>query len=135
VDTAASLSNLGACRFCLNDLKEAIRLYDASYGILRNQLGVDHPRSIVVHRNIGQAREFLLKEYVIRVPPLAVSSLYFFFVDSFVVLWDGMYSFKLEVKLSKPIVIPKDMIALPGSKKVGGKGKKKKGKKKGKKKK
>lgn len=107
VDYGVSLNNVGVCFHCKGKMAEAIALYEKAFKILCEHLGLNHPRTMLISRNISIAKMKCLSEYVLL---FSISH---------------THSFKFEKPKFEPIVVPSN-VKKP---KVG---KKKKGKKKGK---
>jgi tetratricopeptide (TPR) repeat protein len=63
VETASVLNNIAVCLQCLNKVSEALELYTSAYKILNAELGLDHPRTVLVSRNIAKAQEKYMQEY------------------------------------------------------------------------
>jgi hypothetical protein len=64
LDTAIILNNLAVCLHCTGKLVEAFELYKVSLKIFEEKVGLNHPRPILVKRNLTKAQDKYMKEYI-----------------------------------------------------------------------
>jgi hypothetical protein len=62
MDTAVILNNLAVCLHCTGKLTAAFELYNKALSILEKKVGLNHPRPILVKRNIVKAQDKYMKE-------------------------------------------------------------------------
>eukprot|EP00762_Andalucia_godoyi_P003677 ANDGO_00722.mRNA.1 hypothetical protein len=103
VDIAGAENNLAATLYAMGDVAQSLDLLQSAISRLKNSVGANHPRFVIVQRNLDMIKKFQLQ------------------------------SFKFVAPEIKPITIPKGMIATAGGGGKGKKGKAKKGGKKKKK--
>jgi hypothetical protein len=56
VDIAATDNNIGVCLHFMNRIPEAIQFYKEAQKILTSKLGPNHPRTLIVNKNLNIAQ-------------------------------------------------------------------------------
>lgn len=63
VDAACSYNNIAACLHVIGEIQESINLYHKSMIIFNQRLGLNHPRTGVVQRNITKIKSSFLNDF------------------------------------------------------------------------